>query len=96
MRPSVLLERHRDEVRAIALAHRVANPRVFGSASRGEDTDASDLDVLVDATPETTLFDLASIALELEERLGIEVDVVTPEDLPVKYRDRVVAEAQQV
>ncbi len=96
MLPSVVLERHRDEVRAIALAHRVTNPRVFGSVLRGDDTEASDLDVLVDPTAQTTLFDLASIALELEERLGVEVDVVTPGDLPAQYRDRVVAEARPV
>lgn len=96
MRPSVLLERHRDEVRAIALAHRVTNPRVFGSALRGDDSDSSDLDVLVDPTAYTTLFDLASIAVELEDRLGVEVDVVTPDDLPATYRERVVAEARPV
>jgi predicted nucleotidyltransferase len=96
MRPSVLLEHHRDEVRAIALAHRVTNPRVFGSVLRGEDTDSSDLDLLVDALPGATLLDLARIALEVEERLGVEVDVLTPEDLPPKYRAQVVAEAQPV
>jgi hypothetical protein len=60
---------------------------------RGEDTEASDLDLLVDPLPGTTLFDLGAIQIELEEALGIRVDVLTPGDLPAKFRDHVLREA---
>ena len=80
-------------IRAVALRHRTENPRVFGSAARGEDTDASDLDLLVDPLPGATLLELAAIQIELEECLGISVDVLTPGDLPRKVRDQVLREA---
>ena len=90
------LEQHREEIRAVVQAHRAANPRVFGSALRGEGTDTSDLDLLVDRLPGMTLFDLARAMLELEQRLGVPVDVVTPLDLPESFRARVLAEAVPV
>jgi predicted nucleotidyltransferase len=48
MKPSAALSTHRDAVRRIVEAHRARNPRVFGSAARGEDRDDSDLDLLID------------------------------------------------
>jgi uncharacterized protein len=56
----------------------VRNVRVFGSAARGEDLEGSDLDLLVDPTEQTTLFDLAGLKLELEALLGVGVDIATP------------------
>ena len=67
MRPTHALNQHRDAVRAIALRHRVTNVRVFGSVLHGTDTEASDLDLLVDQTPGTSLMDIARIELELVE-----------------------------
>ena len=96
MRPSLLLERHRSEVREIALRHRVRNIRVFGSAALGDDIEGSDLDVLVDPTDETSLMDIASIQVELERLLGISVDVLTPNALPDKFRGQVLREALPV
>ena len=96
MRPSEALQLHRERVRAITRAHRVTNPRVFGSTALQDDTDRSDLDLLVEATADTTLFDLAALALELEHELGCDVDVVTSDDLPAAFRARVLAEAVQV
>ena len=95
MRPSTALHTHRDAIRAIALSHRVTNVRVFGSVVHGEDTEGSDLDILVEPTPETTLMDIAKIQLELGQLLGIPVDVLTPKGLPAKFRDQVIAQAQQ-
>jgi predicted nucleotidyltransferase len=69
------------------------NPRVFGSVLHGDDQDGSDLDLLVDTLPGTTLFDLGGLQVELEELLGVPVDLLTPGDLPPKFRDRVIAEA---
>lgn len=94
MKPSDALERHRTAVRSAATRHRLANPRVFGSVARGADTSGSDLDVLVDPLPEATLFDVGGFQDEIEELLGVRVDVRTPGDLPAPIRDRVVSEAR--
>jgi len=56
----------------------------------------SDLDILIDPTPETTLFDIGAIRHELGRLLGVRVDVLTPNSLPVKFRARVIAEARPV
>ncbi|HXE53486.1 MAG TPA: nucleotidyltransferase domain-containing protein, partial [Tepidisphaeraceae bacterium] len=82
MKPSEALARHRDAIRRIVSANRTANPRVFGSVLRGEDEEGSDLDLLVDPTPETSLMDVARIQGDLEVLLGISVDVLTPLSLP--------------
>ena len=96
MRPSERLNAHREEIRAIVAAHRGANPRVFGSVARGEDTEESDLDILIDSDGRMTLFDIGGILNDLERLLGVEVDVVTPNALPEKFKSRVLAEALQI
>ena len=96
MRPSEALAANRDAVREIALRHRVQNIRVFGSVVHGDDTEDSDLDLLVDPTQETTLFDIAKIQVELAALLHIQVDVLTPRALPEKFRDQVIKESQPV
>jgi len=74
----------------------MANPRVFGSVVRGEDHDRSDLDLLVDPAPKTDLLDLTRLQRLIQTELGVKVDLLTPGDLPLKFRDRVVAEALPV
>jgi len=69
------------------------NPRVFGSVARNEDTEASDLDILVDTQPNTSLLDIAKLQLSLVKKLGIHVDVLTPKSLPESFRDQVVKNA---
>ena len=93
MRPSEVLKAHREAVRKIALQHRIRNIRVFGSVLRGEDTDGSDLDLLVDPLPGTTLFDLGGLQVDLEEMLGVPVDLLTLGDLPARLRERILQEA---
>lgn len=93
MRPSEALRAHRAEIREIVASHHASNVRVFGSSARDEDSEGSDLDLLVDPTPETTLIDIAQIQLRLEALLGVRVDVLTPKALPTTFRARVVAEA---
>ena len=78
------------------MAHRVSNVRVFGSAIRGDDVVGSDLDLLVEPTPQTTLFDIGAIRFELKELLGLEVDVLTPNGLPASFRDQVMRDAVAV
>ena len=94
--PSEMLQRHRENIRRIVALHRATNPRVFGSVRRGLDTDGSDLDLLVDPLPGTTLFDLGAIQTELEELIGVPVDVLTPGDLPKRFRAEVLREALPV
>ena len=96
MRPSFALELNRNAVREVVGRFRVSNPRIFGSVLHGTDLDGSDLDLLVDALPGATLFDLGGLQVELESLLGIHVDLLTPADLPAKFRGQVLAEAQPV
>lgn len=62
----------------------------------GTDRDGSDLDLLVDALPGATLLDLGGLQDNLESLLGVHVDLLTPGDLPPKFRAKVLAEAQPV
>jgi predicted nucleotidyltransferase len=96
MRPSESLELNRNEVLAAAARFRTVNPRVFGSAASGNDAEGSDIDLLVDPLPGTTLFDLGGLQVELEALLGVPVDLLTPGDLPLKFRAQVLANARPV
>ena len=78
MRPSEAVAGRLDAVWAVIARYPVSNPRVFGSVARGEDDERSDLDLLVDPTERTSLFDLAGLQLELSDLLGAPVDVFTP------------------
>jgi uncharacterized protein len=93
MKPSLALATHREAIRRIVAAHNASNPRVFGSAAHGQDSEGSDLDLLIDPTPETSLFDIGAIRHELLQLLGVQVDVMTPKSLPEGFRAEVVAQA---
>lgn len=96
LKPSTVLNQNRELIRQVVLSHRTNNPRVFGSAMRGTDTEGSDLDLLVAPLPGATLFDLGAIQIELQTSLGIPVDVLMPKDLPKKFRQQVLEEAVSV
>ncbi len=96
MKPSTILEQHKAEIRSIVARHNASNVRVFGSVLFGSDTNDSDLDLLIDPTPETTLLDIGAIRHELLELLGIPVDVLTPNALPESFRESVIREAKAV
>jgi predicted nucleotidyltransferase len=96
MKPSVALASYREEIRRIVSENRGRNPRVFGSALHGNDSETSDLDLLVDTTPETSLLDIARIQVMLKDLLGVDVDVLTPLDLPRNFRNKVVSEAAPI
>ena len=96
MKPSQALNMKRDVVRSVLGRFNATNPRVFGSALHGTDHDGSDLDILVEALPGATLFDLGGLQEELQNLLGVRVDLLTPGDLPFKFRAQVIAEAQSV
>lgn len=96
MRPSELLPQHRETIRELVPQAGMANPRVFGSAQRGDDSEDSDLDILVDPAPRTSLLDLAGLQLDIEEKIGTKVDLLTPKSLPQKFRQKVLDEALPV
>ena len=94
MRPSEAIAGRLDEVRAVIARYPVGNPRVFGSVARGEDDETSDLDLLVDPTERTSLFDLAGLELELTDLLGVQVDVLTPGAVGPRIADSVYRDAR--
>lgn len=96
MKPSQLLELHRTEIKRIVGIHHAKNARVFGSVIHHLDTEDSDLGILIDPTPDTTLLDIGAIRHELLQVLGVPVDVLTPKALPEKFRASVLAEALPV
>ena len=96
VKPSMALAEHREAIRRVVASHNGRNVRVFGSVIRDEDCEDSDLDLLIDPTPETTLLDLGAIRHELSHLLGVEVEVLTPKCLPEKFRARVLDEAVPV
>jgi len=96
MRPSEALNQHRETIRQLVLDAGMANPRVFGSVLRGEDGLDSDLDILVDPAPKTSLLDLAGLQVRIEARTGVKVDLLTLESLPTKFRQKTLDEAQPV
>lgn len=98
MRPSILLAEHRDAVAAILADHAVREAWVFGSVARGDDTPASDLDLVVELAPDTSFTDYVGLADELEALLGCPVDVVTTKELASNdlFRRRVLGERRRL
>lgn len=92
-RPSAALLAGRAGVKRILARRRLSNPRVFGSVARGEDTETSDLDLLVDPGPAVSLLDVVAAKHAIEDLLQVPVDLLTPDDLPNRYRAAVLAEA---
>ena len=93
MRPSVVFAQHRETIRRLVAEHGMSNPRLFGSALHGDDTETSDLDLLIDIPPRTSLFEIVNLQLALEDEIGIHVDLRTPGELHPKFRNEVLAEA---
>ncbi|MDP2153380.1 MAG: nucleotidyltransferase family protein [Methylotenera sp.] len=96
MKPSEALNLNREAIRQVVASNHALNARVFGSVLHGNDTDGSDLDLLVDPTADTSLLDIAKIQNHLQKLLGVSVDVLTPKALPGNFRAKVLAEAKLV
>lgn len=97
MKPSEALKLHREDIRRVVEQCDARNPRIFGSVAHGDDTEESDLDLLVDPiSGKTTLISLIRIQRALRDLLGVPVDVQTPGSLSEQFREKVLAEAVQV
>ncbi len=96
MRPSEALATHRSRILDIAAGFGARNLRVFGSVAKGLDTERSDLDLLVEITPGTSLLRIVGLQFDLAEALEVNVDLCTERELHPDLRDRVLAEARPV
>ncbi|WP_055661306.1 nucleotidyltransferase family protein [Roseibium aggregatum] len=96
MKPSKIYQTHSEKIRSVVAEHRASNPRLFGSVLHGEDKEGSDLDILVDPSPEMSLMDIGAIRHKLKSLMGFPVDVLTPAALPDRVRERVLQEARPI
>lgn len=93
---STLLRKHSKEIQQVVEKHHAKNVKVFGSVALGTESVDSDIDLLIETTSETTMFDIGAIKFELNKLLGVEVDVLTPNSLPVQFKDKVEQEARLI
>jgi predicted nucleotidyltransferase len=88
-----LIETHRAELLALARRRGVTGVRVFGSMSRGDGNNSSDVDLLVTLAPGTSALALGGLLLDAQELLGRRADAVTEAGLHPALRERVMAGA---
>lgn len=93
MKPSEALQQHRAAIRRVIESKHGRNVRVFGSVARGDDTENSDLDLLIDSEGQLSLFDIGEMLYDLEKMLAIKVEILTPADIPPQFREHVLREA---
>ena len=90
------LRKRRDEIVEVARARGASRVRVFGSVARGDATDDSDVDFLVDLEPGRSLFDLGGLLMDLQDLLQRSVDVVTERGLRATVAEHVLADAVEL
>ncbi|MGA2223852.1 MAG: nucleotidyltransferase family protein [Syntrophobacteraceae bacterium] len=83
----------REEIVKVAALRGARNVRLFGSPARGEETEDSDVDLLVDMEEGRSLLDLSHLLQDMEELLSCRVHVVEPEGLHWAIRERIIKEA---
>jgi hypothetical protein len=84
------LLRGRDEIIAVAKRHGASDIRLFGSVARGDATAASDVDFIVRFELDRSLFDHGALIDDLEDLLGVKVDVVSEGGMRDRFRDEAV------
>lgn len=87
------IEKHRETIKKLAADWGVVRVRLFGSLARGEGGPQSDIDLLVDLEEGRSALALGGLLMDLQERLGRRVDVVTPAALHPRIRDKVLEQA---
>jgi predicted nucleotidyltransferase len=93
MKLEPMLEKRKDEILRISSQYGARNVRIFGSRARKDSSETSDLDILVEMQPNSTLLDLVAIKQDLEDLLGCKVDVVTESSLSPYIKDDILKEA---
>lgn len=96
MHPAEAFQRYRKDILQIAEAHGARNPRVFGSVARGDATEWSDFDLLVQFDEGRSLFDLIGLKQALEDLLSCRVHVVSEPALKRSRRERILVEARPI
>lgn len=94
MRPAQALASKRSTILALAAACGASRVRVFGSVARGHDREGSDLDLLVDLPTGTSLLHIVGLQLDIEDALGVKVDLCTERELHPDLKLRILAEAR--
>lgn len=94
MLPSQALASKRKQVLALAAAQGARGVRVFGSVAKGLDKEGSDLDLLVDLPRGTSLLRIVGLKLDIEDALGVKVDLCTEAELHPDLKTRILAEAR--
>lgn len=99
MRASQVLEQHRKAIRDIAEQYKekgITNIRVFGSVADGTDTEHSDIDFLVDAEKNVSLFTIGILYSDLEDILNRKIDLVVSDEIPHYFKERILKEAKLI
>jgi predicted nucleotidyltransferase len=84
---------YRDDIVRIAREHGASRLRVFGSVARGEDTEGSDLDLLVDMRAGTGMLAIARLGDDLSDLLGVPVDIVPEHQVKAEALEALLASA---
>jgi predicted nucleotidyltransferase len=93
MKLEPMVKKRKDDILRISGQHGAHNVRIFGSRARKDSSETSDLDILVEMQPNSTLLDLIAIKQDLEDLLGCKVDVVTESSLSPYIKDDILKEA---
>ncbi|MGI0480252.1 nucleotidyltransferase family protein [Geminocystis sp. CENA526] len=89
-----ILEKKREKILEIASKHGAFNIRIFGSVARGEETENSDIDFLIDYDlQKISPWFLTGLITDLEELLERKVDVITVKSLHYFIRYKILKEA---
>ena len=87
------LDEKREAILEISRRHGAHDVRLFGSVARGDNIEVSDVDILVRFEPGRSLFDHGGLIADLEELLGVKVDVVSEGGMRERFRMHVLSEA---
>ena len=90
MKLEPMVKKRKDDILRISGQHGARNVRIFGSRARKDSSETSDLDILVEMQPHSTLLDLIAIKQDLEDLLGCKVDVVTESSLSPYIKDDIL------
>ncbi len=88
------IQSHRDQILKLGSQYGASNIRIFGSISRDEGKPTSDLDIIVTLDPGHTLLDLGGFLMDIQEILGIHVDIVTDDSLHPLLKEGILREAK--